>query len=92
MAWPDMRVGSPVACFSYFCFKLNILSSTVLCCYLYVVSTLRLAAAKSIGGIQAGNVVPETHFVHSNKPGSTRIFRVFSCCIPERISNGIENL
>lgn len=41
--------------------------------YLYVVSTLRLAAARSAGGIQAGNEVPDTHLVHSNKPGSTLI-------------------
>lgn len=41
--------------------------------YLYVVSTQRFAAARSAGGIQAGNEVPDTHLVHSNNPGSTLI-------------------
>lgn len=51
--------------------------------YLYVVSTLRLAATKSAGGIQTGRLVPGTHLVHSNKPGSTRIFVLVSCWRPE---------
>ena len=51
--------------------------------YLYVVSTLRLAAASSAGGIQEGKHVPETHLVHSNNPGSTRIFVFPSCWRPD---------
>lgn len=53
-----------------------------MCLYLYVVSTLRLAAARPKGDIQAGKEFPETHFVHSNNPGSTRILNFPSCFSP----------
>ena len=59
--------------------------------YLYVVSTLRLAAASSAGGIQTGKHVPETHLVHSNNPGSTRIFVFPSCWRPDREWNAERN-
>lgn len=51
-------------------------------CHLYVVSTLKWAAARSVGGIHAGREFPETHLVHSKSPGSTRTFSLPSCCRP----------
>lgn len=58
--------------------------------YLYVVSTLRLAAASSAGGIQMGKHVPETHLVHSNSPGSTRILVFPSSWRPDRVKHKRE--
>lgn len=50
--------------------------------HLYVVSTLKWAAARSVGGIHAGREFPETHLVHSKSPGSTLTFSLPSCCRP----------
>ncbi len=88
--WHTHRYGSLSWCFTldkYYWITLHVLSCTrcnaLNClCHLYVVSTLKWAAARSVGGIHAGREFPETHLVHSKSPGSTRTFSLPSCCRP----------